>query len=98
MRLWITKIDQQPISEILRNVAAIALDHLRASGLIRTDDLPQVFGIKLAREHGGVREVAEHDGELAALGVRGVWCTRGRNRRHRASFLCGRLWRWLRCW
>src|SRR3989442_353971 len=96
MRLRIAKIDQQPIPEILRNVAAVALDHLRAGGLIGADDLPQVFRIKLTGERGGVHEVAEHDGELAAFGLWRGGCGRGRSWLEQGNLRDGR--RECRCW
>src|SRR5215217_5904909 len=82
MGLGIAKVDQQAIPEILRDIALKALDHLGAGGLIGADDLPQVFGIKLAGEHRGVYQVAEQHGELAAFrlghdgGSKGRWCLR----------------------
>src|SRR5262245_63197996 len=58
MCLRIAKIDQQPIPEILGNMATVTLNHLRARGLIGADDYPQVFRIKLTGERGGIHEVA----------------------------------------
>ena len=58
-------------SKDVRDMALEALDHLGTGRLIRPDDIPQVFRVKLTGEHGGVHEVAEHDGELAALGLGG---------------------------
>src|SRR5215471_1633366 len=69
MRLRIAKVDQQPITQILRNVAVKALDHLRTGGLIGLDYLPQVFWVELTGEDGRIHQIAEQDGELTALSV-----------------------------
>ena len=51
---------------------AIASNHLRTGGLIRTDHVPVVFGIESAGECGGIDEVTEHHGELPAFCFRGM--------------------------
>ena len=42
---------------------------LRAGGPIGTDHLPHVFGIEARRERSRAYQIAEHDGEVASLGV-----------------------------
>ena len=59
-------------SEILRDVPPKPTDHVVAEALIRAHHVAQDFGIEPAREPGRLREVAEHDGELSALGLRGT--------------------------
>jgi hypothetical protein len=54
-------------------MAVNALDDLGTGDLILPDHLPQVFRIKLTGEHGGVHEVAEHNGELAAFRLGRMW-------------------------
>jgi hypothetical protein len=69
MRLRIAKVDEQPITQILGNVAVKALDHLRTGGLIGLDHLAQVFRVEVTGEHGRVYQVAKQHGKLAAFGV-----------------------------
>src|SRR5262249_12140871 len=73
MSLRIAKIDQQAVTEILRNIPLKALNHLGTGGLIRPDHLPEVFRIKLTGERGGVYEVAEHDSKLATFRIGKIW-------------------------
>jgi hypothetical protein len=80
VRLWPTEVHQQGTPEVLRDRAAMALDDRGAGVLIGAHHSAVVFGVKLAREGGRVGEIAEHDGELSAFGVRGGWC-RGVRRR-----------------
>src|SRR5262249_12450272 len=70
MRLRKAKVDEQAITEILRNVSVKTLDDLRARGMVGAHHRPQVLGIELTSEYGRVHQVAEEDGELAPLGVR----------------------------
>src|ERR1700690_3589740 len=44
-------------------------DEISAATVVRTDDLLHVLGVEPGRERGRTNEVAEHDRELAALGV-----------------------------
>jgi hypothetical protein len=69
----VAEVDQQPITQVLGNVAVIALDHSGAALLIRLHQLAQLFGVKLFGEGSGTYEVTEHHGELAALSF-GSWC------------------------
>src|SRR5262245_27106773 len=66
----IAKIDQETIAKILGDVTLIALNHPSTGGLIGTNHVPVVFGIKLAGELGGVHEVTKHDGKLTAFSFR----------------------------
>ena len=74
MGLGIAKVDEQAIAEILGNVPVHALDHLSTGVLVGAHDLAEVFRVELTREAGGIHKVAEHDGELAALGIGGKRC------------------------
>ena len=58
-------------------------DEISAATVVRTDDLLHVLGVEPGRERGRTNEVAEHDRELAALGV-GPWGGRRDLRRSRA--------------
>src|SRR5215510_9772495 len=83
MRLGIAEIDEETVTEQLGDMPIVALDHVGTHPLIGTDDSPVLFGIELRREFGGIDQVTEHDGELAAFGV---WCV-----------LCG-WWRFVSRW
>src|SRR5262249_29664036 len=93
MGLRIAKVDQEPIPQILGDMAAIALDHFGTRRLVGTYHLAVVFRVKLTGEARGVHEVAEQHGELAAFGLRRLrfgWCD---GRRANAG---GQRDRWLR--
>jgi hypothetical protein len=88
MRHWPAKVHQQAISEILRDVARVLLNHLSRSRLVGPHDLAQVFGVELLGEARGVRQVAEHHGQLPAFRCRGN-AGRGRSiAQHLVSCAC----------
>jgi hypothetical protein len=89
MRLRPAKIDQQPFPQILGHMAAVVLDHGRTGGVILPDDLPEVFGVELPGQCGGVCQVTTEHGELPALGLRGGGADR-------EGSLEGE-WRWQLC-
>ena len=66
----IAKIDQQPIAEVLGDVAFVGLDDLGRGLLVGADHGAQVFGVELARELRGAHQVTEHHGELPPFRVR----------------------------
>ena len=74
MRPRETEIGQHPVAHELGDEPVIARDRAGAGVLVGPDDLAHILGIK-ARRHGGrADEIAEHNGELAALGdVRRRW-------------------------
>ena len=72
MGLGIAKVHQESIPKQLGDMSIKALDDFGTGCLIRTDHVPIVFGVELRGECGGVDQVTEHHGELAAFGVRGV--------------------------
>jgi hypothetical protein len=78
MRLRIAKVDQQAIAEILGDMALKAGNHLGTGVLIGPHDLAEVFGVELARQGSRVDEVTEEHGELAAFGLCGGGCSKGR--------------------
>jgi len=55
------QVDEQPITEILGQVAFVLLDDLGTRLLIRPDDLAQVLRVELLGEGRGVGQVTEHD-------------------------------------
>ena len=69
-----TAADQETITKVLGDVALIAFDQVSTGGLIGAYHVAQIFRVKLSRERGRIGQVAEHDGELAAFGLRGVIC------------------------
>jgi hypothetical protein len=83
MGVGIAEIHQETIAQVLGNIAIVALDDFSTGRLIGTHHIPVLFGIESAGECGGIDQVAEHDGELAAFGVRGL----------RGSWRHIRLWR-----
>jgi hypothetical protein len=90
VRQGVAEVDQQTITEVLRDMPLKASDHLGASLLIGPHDLAQVFWIKLRGEHGGIHEVTEQDGQLAAFGSVGG-CDRWRGRLAERRLRRGRL-------
>src|SRR5712691_4467145 len=72
MRLGITTVHQQPIPEILDNMAVKPLNDYGSGLLVGADDLPQIFRVELAGKGRRVHEVTEHHCELAPFGVWGL--------------------------
>jgi hypothetical protein len=70
MCLGIAEVDQQAIAKILGDVALITADHLGTRGLVGAHHLAPLFRVKLTGEGGGIHEITEEHGELAALGFR----------------------------
>jgi hypothetical protein len=71
MRLWVAKVDQQTIPEVLRNMPLVALNHHSRSLLIGPHNGPEVFRVKLPREHCRAYQVAEQHGQLPPFGLVG---------------------------
>ncbi len=69
VRARVAEIDEEPVTEVLRDVAFVARDDLGAHALIGAHVVAQLLGIEAARERGRADEVAEHHGDLAPLGV-----------------------------
>src|SRR5262245_18949882 len=55
----VAKIDQQPISKVLGDMALVALDDLGSGLLVGTDYRAQVFGVELAGELRGAYQITE---------------------------------------
>jgi hypothetical protein len=66
--LGIAEIGEHAITHVLGNEAAVALDRGRAAAMIAPYDRAHILGIEPHRESGRADEVAEHDGEVPALG------------------------------
>jgi hypothetical protein len=69
----IAEVHQQPVAQVLGNVALIALDHCGTGLLISLYHLPQIFRVKLGGERGRAYQVTEQHRELAPLGVYRTW-------------------------
>jgi len=69
MGLRIAKVDQEPVSEVLGNMAVKASDHLSTGLLIGAHHVSEVFGVELTGQDGGVYDIAKQDRELAAFRV-----------------------------
>ena len=89
VRLRRAKVDQEPIPQVLRDVATVALDHLIARHLVGTHDLAQVFGVQPAGEGGGIDQSAEHHRQLTPFGVCRARCARCRGDLRRLCCLSG---------
>ena len=63
----VAKIDEEPIAEILGDVARVGLDDLGSGFLVGVDHGAQVFGVELAGELGGAHQVTEQHRELPAF-------------------------------
>src|SRR5262245_43859558 len=91
MCLGIAKVHQKAIAQILRDIAAKALDHRRTGFLVGSYHLPQVLRVELDSENCRIHEIAEHHCKLASLSFRHAsrdisWLTRWG-----LVFLSGRL-------
>jgi hypothetical protein len=56
------EVDEEPIAEILGDVAAEAYDGARGGALVLRDDVAPLLGIELLRERRRADQVAEEDG------------------------------------
>jgi hypothetical protein len=81
VRQGVAEVDQEPIAEVLSNVAIEAGDHLPASALIGPHQLAQLLGIKAFSEGGRTHEVAKHHRQLATLGLGSGFDSAVRDRR-----------------
>ena len=72
MGVGITEVHEEPVTEELRDIAIVALDHVGTHPLILAHHMTPVFRIELAGEHGRVHQVTEQHGELAAFRLRGT--------------------------
>jgi hypothetical protein len=80
MRLGVAKVHQQPIPEILGNMAVKALNDCGGGLLVGADDLSPIFWVELASQQGRVDQVTKEHGELAPFRL---WRRGGREQRCR---------------
>ena len=72
MRLGIAEIGQHGVAGVVADVALEARDDLGAALLVAPQHLVQILRIEPGRERGRADHVAEHHGQLAALGAVGA--------------------------
>ena len=70
MRLRIAEVDEQPVPQVLGDMALVALDDGRRRLLVSAHHRAEVFRVELPGEARGVDQVTEQHGELAAFGLR----------------------------
>jgi hypothetical protein len=70
-------------------MAAVALDHLLARGLVGTHDLAQVLWVQPTGKGGGLHQIAEHHRQLPPFGVCRTQCNWCRGDRRRLIGLSG---------
>jgi hypothetical protein len=81
------QINEEPIAEFLGDVFPSARDGPGGGLLVLRDDVAPFLGVELLRERRRADQIAEEDGQLAALtGVRNV-CVERRPRRRAGSAL-----------
>jgi hypothetical protein len=71
-----SRVQPSEASNELRQETIEACDDAGARALIRSDEIPVVLDIELGRQSRRRHQVAEHDADLAALGVGGLAGTR----------------------
>ncbi len=69
MRAGVAEIGEYAVTDEPGDHAVVGGDDPRTGGPIGTDHLPHVFGIEARRERSRAYQIAEHDGEVASLGV-----------------------------
>jgi hypothetical protein len=68
IRLRVAKVDQQTITQILRDISLIALNHLGTDPLIGPYHLAQLFGVQLCGQGSRIDQIAKQHRELTAFG------------------------------
>ena len=68
VRAWKTEIGEDAVAHELGDKAVVTRHDPRTGVLVDADDLARVLGIEPRRKRGRAGEIAEHDGELPALG------------------------------
>ena len=66
----VAEINEDAVAHVLRDKAVVMPDRGTAPALIRRDDIAQIFGVHPGGECRRSHQVAEHHGQLAALGLR----------------------------
>ncbi len=69
LRVRVAEIDEHAVAHELSDVAVEAPDSFAHRLLIGADHVTHIFGIDLRREARRLRQVAEHHGQVAALGA-----------------------------
>ena len=71
----VAEIDENAVAHVLRDKAVVAPDRGTAAALKRRDHIAQIFWVHPGRQRRRSHQIAEHHGQLAALGLR---CSGGR--------------------
>jgi hypothetical protein len=71
MRLGIAEIDQHAVAHVLGDKTGKPGDRVGDAAMVGADNLAQILGIVPRRQRRRADEVAEHDGQLAPLGLAG---------------------------
>ena len=71
MGLRVAEIYEEPVAQILRNMAFEPSDDGGGGVLVGANDIAHLLGVEGGGERRRSDEIAEHDGELAAFGLRG---------------------------
>jgi hypothetical protein len=69
VRLRPAEVDDQPVAQVLRDMAGVAFNDGTAGLLVAAHQIAQRFGIQPLRQSSRADEVAEQHGELAAPSV-----------------------------
>src|SRR2546421_3145249 len=92
VRQGITKVDQQPIAEVLGDMPLKTLDDGGAGLLISSHYLAQLFRVQTRRQRCRVDQITEQHSQLAPFGLRCL--TPGRCWANRYGLVYRRVW-WL---
>jgi len=65
----VAKVNQKPITQILRYVAVKVLNHVCGRFLVGPHNLAKVFGIKPGGQFGRSNQIAKHHGQLTPFSV-----------------------------
>ena len=68
-RVWIAEVGEHTVALELCDMPVEALDHLRAGGVVRGDQFPEVLGVEPVPERRRADKVAEQNSEMPALGA-----------------------------
>ena len=80
MRPRVAEIDQNAVTHVLGDKAIELGDHFGDGAVVGADQLPQILRIKPRCERRRADEIGKHHRQLAAFGVGGSRCIRGRRR------------------
>jgi hypothetical protein len=68
MSMRVAEINQHAVAHVFRDKPSVSLHGFSDAFLISRDELAQIFGVHARRQRRGAHEIAEHHGDLSALG------------------------------